>query len=181
MIITTQKDQRQSVVSSQGKKVYLVLKKSRKVAVFIHSVAQWLCLYSYNYYLKSYLKSYYSCAVADFQALITWLSRQVLIVISKAEYVLKQVQKISHLPWKEAGSPPQLRGCQTELFLRLHKHGSTYKFAGLVFKWIDFNSNLSCAAKLVSPEKQFWVNMRRVPPTPSNYHAHTFPGPRGLH
>lgn len=73
------------------KKVYLVLKKSRKVAVFIYSVAQWLCLYSYTYYLKSYLKSYYSCAVADFQALITWLSRQVLIVISKAKYVLKQV------------------------------------------------------------------------------------------
>lgn len=112
------------------KKVYLVLKKSRKVAVFIYSVAQWLCLYSYTYYLKSYLKSYYSCAVADFQALITWLSRQVLIVISKAKYVLKQVQKISHLPWKEAGSLPQLRGCQIELFLRLHKHGSNFKFAG---------------------------------------------------
>lgn len=91
MIITTQKDPLKSTVSSQGKKVYSVLKKSRKVAVFIYSVAQWLCLYSYTYYLKSYLKSYYSCAVADFQALITWLSRQVLIVISKAKYVLKQV------------------------------------------------------------------------------------------
>lgn len=90
MITTTQKDPLKSTVSSQGKKVYLVL-KSRKVAVFIYSVAQRLCLYSYTYYLKSYFKSYYSCAVADFQALITWLSRQVLIVISKAKYVLKQV------------------------------------------------------------------------------------------
>lgn len=54
MIITTQKDPLKSTVSSQGKKVYLVLKKSRKVAVFTYSVAQWLCLYSYTYYLKSY-------------------------------------------------------------------------------------------------------------------------------
>lgn len=31
------------------------------------------------------------------------------------------------------------------------------------FKWIDFNSNLSCAAKLVSPEKQIQVNMQSSP------------------
>lgn len=96
-----------------------VLQKSRRVAVFAYSAAQGLCLCSYTYYFKSYSESYYSCAVADFQALITWLSRQVLIVISKGEYVLKQAQNISHLPWKEAGSLSELRDCQMELFLRL--------------------------------------------------------------